>query len=198
MHDVSIMRPVPFLPIFNPVSLLSLDYKHPVLKVNVMNNYETVSSLNGGNDGTAHVNYVQTPGYDTFKVKGGIYKGGPAGEGSYATKGSYAMSGGKMYELSKDTRIRGFRGWLTLSHSIFDDGGDGTAAPAKVSVDGVTDLDGESLGGVATAIEGVQTANRDAANGNVVYDLTGRRVGTVGMALPKGMYIVGGKKLLVK
>jgi hypothetical protein len=62
----------------------------------------------------------------------------------------------------------------------------------------VTDLDGESLGGVVTAIEGVQTANRDVANGNVVYDLAGRRVGTVGMALPKGMYIVGGKKLLVK
>lgn len=169
------------------------------MELNVVNGNEEVSSLNGGNDGTAHVNYVQTPGFASFKVKGGIYKGGPAGEGSYATKGSYAMSGGKMYELNKDTPIKGFRGWLTLSHSIFDDGGDGTAAPAKVSVDGVTDLDGKSLGGVATAIEGVQTARHDAgANGNVVYDLAGRRVGTVGMALPKGMYIVGGKKLLVK
>lgn len=174
------------------------DYNHPVMKLGVANGSEEVSSLNGTNDGRAYVNYVQTPGFASFKVKGGIYKGGPAGEGSYATKGSYAMSGGKMYELSKDTPIKGFRGWLTLSHSIFDDSGDGTAAPAKVSVDGVTDLDGESLSGVVSAIEGVQTANRDVANGNVVYDLAGRRVGTVGMALPKGMYIVGGKKLLVK
>lgn len=33
-------------------------------------------------------------------------------------------------------------------------------------------------------------------NDEAVYDLTGRKVGTLGFSLPKGMYIVRGKKFL--
>jgi hypothetical protein len=101
------------------------------------------------------------------------------------------MSGGKMYELSRDTRIKGFCGWITLTHSIFDDQ-EGQAAGAKIAIDGIID------GDVPSAIDrhDVVPVNPNAVT--AVYDLSGRKVGTSLDNLPKGMYIVNGKKLLVK
>lgn len=50
--------------------------------------------------------------------------------------------------------------------------------------------------GVTTGAElpSIQILSNDEA----VYDLTGRKVGTLGKNLPKGMYIVKGKKFFVK
>ena len=110
---------------------------------------------------------------------------------SYAPKGSYAMSGGKMYELSRDTRIKGFRGWLTLAHSIFDDP-DSQAKGALIAIDGI--LDGERPTNID--LQSIVPVNPNAVT--TVYDLSGCKVGTSVNNLPKGIYIIGGKKLFVK
>ncbi|MBR5686664.1 MAG: hypothetical protein IKX36_01745 [Prevotella sp.] len=168
------------------------DSSLPVLDLSVWKGEQTVDSYLGLNDGTAHVVYTQTPGFSSFRVnKDGDYTGVAAPEHSYAPKGSYAMSGGKMYELAKDTRIKGFRGWITLSHSIFDDE---TAAAdgARIAIDGIID-DGSTDGIEPNTLIPVNPA---AITG--VYDLSGRRLDIPVDKLPKGLYIVNGKKLLVK
>ena len=168
------------------------EYQYPFMDLSAWNGAQEVGSYQGTNDGVGHVTYTQTPGFESFRVtKAGIYNGSVAPESSYAPKGSYAMSGGKMYELSRDTRIKGFRGWISLAHSIFPDEAS-SAAGAKIAIDGV--IEGE----VPTVIDryAVVPVNPNAITD--VYDLSGRKVGTSVDGLPKGMYIVGGKKLLVK
>ena len=100
------------------------------------------------------------------------------------------MSKGKMYELSRDTPIKGFRGWITLTHSIFENAE--SSAAAKIAINGVIDSD------VPTAIDREAIVPVNPKSINAVYDLSGRKVGTSIEGLPKGLYIVGGKKLLVK
>lgn len=168
------------------------DYIYPVMDLNTWNGEQPVGSYNGTNDGTGYVTYTQTPGFESFRVnKTGIYKGTEAHENSYAPKGSYAMSKGKMYELSRDTPIKGFRGWIKLTHSIFENA-ESSAAGAKIAINGV--IDGE----VPTAIDRDAVVPVNPRFINAVYDLSGRKVGTSVEGLPKGLYIVGGKKLLVK
>ena len=167
------------------------DYKYPKMKLNEWSGGQNVGSYNNTNDGCGHVTYTQTPGFKSFRVSGdGLYNGSVASEGSYAPKGSYAMSGGKMYELSRDTRIKGFRGWITLTHSIFDNASS-AAAGSRIAIDGV--IDGET-----SSIEWNTIVPVNPNTITDVYDLSGRKVGTSVSNLPKGLYIVGGKKLLVK
>lgn len=96
-----------------------------------------------------------------------------------------------MYELSRDTRIKGFRGWITLSHSIFDDPSS-FAVGARIAIDGV--LDGDDTTGIDR--HAIVPVNPNAIT--AVFDLSGRKVGESVDCLPKGLYIVNGKKLLVK
>ena len=169
------------------------NYKYPVMNLSVWSGQQSVGSHKGTNDGTGYVTYTQTPGYKTFRVnsQGKILASVKSPEGSYAPKGSYAMSGGKMYELSRDTPIKGFRGWITLTHSIFPDS-ESADAGAKIAINGVID------GDVPTAIDRDAVVPVNPKSINAVYDLSGRKVGTSVEGLPKGLYIVGGKKLLVK
>ena len=167
------------------------DYNFPFIDLDVEKGEQPVGSFGGTNNGCGHVTYIQTPGFSTFSVNRQGIQLANATDGSYAPKGSYAMSGGKMYELSRDTRIKGFRGWVTLTHSIFVDQ-EGQAAGAKIAIDGIID------GDVPSAIDrhDVVPVNPNAVT--AVYDLSGRKVGTSLDNLPKGMYIVNGEKLLVK
>lgn len=165
------------------------DYKYPKMKLDEWSGGQNVGSYNNTNDGCGHVTYTQTPGFKSFRVTGGKYYG-EAPEDSYAPKGSYAMSGGKMYELSRDTPIKGFRGWITLTHSIFNDASS-SAAGSRIAIDGV--IDGET-----SSIEWNTIVPVNPNTITDVYDLSGRKVGTSVSNLPKGLYIVGGKKLLVK
>ena len=169
------------------------EYNYPVLDLSVLKGQQNVESYKHKNDGSGHVTYTQTPSFDSFRVdRNGVkLTAVPSDPGSYAPKGSYAMSGGKMYELSRDTRIKGFRGWITLTHSIFPDS-ESAAAGAKIAINGVID------GDVPTAIDRDAVVPVNPKSINAVYDLSGRKVGTSVEGLPKGLYIVGGKKLLVK
>ena len=70
------------------------------------------------------------------------------------------------------------------------------AAGAKFAVNGVIDGDDITVTGIdGRTVSPVDTRTIAAAG---VYDLTGRKVGDTIENLPKGLYIVSGKKLLVK
>ena len=66
-----------------------------------------------------------------------------------------------------------------------------TGNNARISIDGVIDEDG------ATGIDATSIVPQRLADDTDVYDLGGRKVGTLGMTLPKGIYIVKGKKFMV-
>ena len=169
------------------------DYIYPVMDLSVWSGEQSVGSHNNTNDGTGYVTYTQTPDFNNFRVNGEGLKLSKVNSpnDSYAPKGSYAMSGGKMYELSRDTPIKGFRGWIKLTHSIFENA-ESAAAGAKIAINGVIESD------VPTAIDRDAVVPVNPKSINAVYDLSGRKVGTSVEGLPKGLYIVGGKKLLVK
>ena len=168
-------------------------YTFPVMDLNVWKGEQPVGSFENKNDGCGYVTYIQTPNFDAFRVdrNGTKLTSVDSPDDSYAPKGSYAMSGGKMYELSRDTRIKGFRGWVTLTHSIFEDEAS-MAAGAKIAINGV--IDGEAPSAIDRHIVVPVNPNSITA----VYDLFGRKVDTSVGSLPKGIYIVNGKKLLMK
>lgn len=168
-------------------------YTHYILDPAVMSASQSLPSWNGTeavtdgeNDGTASITYVQTPGYSTFAVTDGIYNGSQATPGLYAPKGAYVYSNNRMYEINKDTRLKGFRGWITLTSSVF-----AQPTSAKVSVDGVVDYDGSTGIGDIQVIPATQSGDGD------IYDLGGRKVGTQGTSLTRGIYVTDGKKLVV-
>ncbi|MBR5350090.1 MAG: hypothetical protein IK124_02515 [Prevotella sp.] len=91
-----------------------------------------------------------------------------------------------MYYLKTGTSIKGFRGWITETNAS------STPAPSKrISINGIFDD--------TTSIDGMPMVNTRSDN-NVIYDLTGRKVGnTENMeSLSKGIYVVNGRKWIVK
>lgn len=107
---------------------------------------------------------------------------------------SYVLNGnneggtaGLWYYRTVETNTRGFRGWL---QSVGDQ-------PSKVfeyEIEGVV----EQVNGNTTAIDGIKAAQQHSAN---IYNLNGQLVrqgATSTEGLPSGLYIVGGKKLVVK
>ena len=107
---------------------------------------------------------------------------------------SYVLNGnnkggtaGLWYYRTVTTNTKGFRGWL---QSVGDQ-------PSKVfeyEIEGVV----EQVNGNATAIDGIEAAQQHSAN---IYNLNGQLVrqgATSTEGLPSGLYIVGGKKLVVK
>ncbi|MBO4785555.1 MAG: hypothetical protein J5510_00620, partial [Prevotella sp.] len=114
------------------------------------------------------------------------YHAGDDADGIFAPKGSYVVSNNKIVHLNKDTRIKGFRGWIDLS-----EGEGGSSKDYSMDVFGMFE---EPVGGGSTGLPRIQLFSADES----VYDLFGRKVGTLGTKLPKGIYIVKGKKFLVK
>ena len=162
-------------------------YPHHIMDPSVLSGKADIESWQSGNNGESYVSYVRTPGYSSFAVNAsGMYSDVTAPTGTYAPKGSYVMSSGKIYEINKDTRIKGFRGWITLTKSLFD-----TSSSAKISIDGVVDEDG------ATGIDATAIVPQRLADDTAVYDMGGRKIGTLGMSLPKDIYIVKGRKFMV-
>ena len=144
-----------------------------------------IASLDGKHDGKAGVNYVQTPGYANFRVSGGICTHPEMAEGIYAPKGSYVVSKNTIVHLNKDTPLKGFRGWINLSEAVDSDS-------KEYNVFGM--FEEEPGSGSTTGLPRIVLFGEDEA----VYDISGRKVGTLGDQLKKGLYIVKGKKYLVK
>lgn len=106
---------------------------------------------------------------------------------------SYVLNGnnkggtaGLWYYRTVETNTKGFRGWLQSVQ--------GQAKVFEYEIEGVVD----QVNGDATAIDGIEAAQQHSAN---IYNLNGQLVrqgATSTEGLPSGLYIVGGKKLVVK
>lgn len=107
---------------------------------------------------------------------------------------SYVLNGnnvggtaGLWYYRTVETKTKGFRGWLQSVQ--------GQASEVfEYEIEGVV----EQVNGNATAIDGIEAAQQHSAN---IYNLNGQLVrqgATSTEGLPSGLYIVGGKKLVVK
>ena len=171
------------------------EYKHTHLSTSDYKGSQTVTaSYDNSNSITATVNYIQTPGFNSFTVSGGEYNGAIDVKDIYAPKGSYAVSVSTttnkttIFHLNKDTRIKGFRGWMELNSELGSE-----AKELSMEIYGMFDEVPVSIA-TDTELPRIQILDNDEA----VYDLTGRKVGTLATSLPKGMYIVKGKKFLVK
>lgn len=108
---------------------------------------------------------------------------------------SYVLNGnnkggtaGLWYYRTMETKTKGFRGWL---QSVVQ----GQASKVfEYEIEGVV----EQVNGNTTAIDGIEAAQQHSAN---IYNLNGQLVrqgATSTEGLPSGLYIVGGKKLVVK
>lgn len=98
--------------------------------------------------------------------------------------GSYVLSHGDMYHIKSDTPVKGFRCWFTFNGN----------APKIVSLA----IDGIAEGALPTGLEDLvdtrlQPSDIYNANGQLV-----RRGATTLDGLPKGVYIVNGKKIAVQ
>lgn len=102
--------------------------------------------------------------------------------------GSYFFANGKMYHSTG--RVRGLRGFSCWFKPV-----PGTTQSVKFTLDGVTQSGTTALDDIFT--DGEQTVSRFA---NGVYNLNGQLVkkGNSTAGLPSGMYIVGGKKCIVR
>ena len=107
---------------------------------------------------------------------------------SYVLNGN--NKGGKVglwYYRTVPTNTKGFRGWLQSVNGQASKG-------FECEIEGVVD----QVNGDATAIEGIEAAQQHDAN---IYNLNGQLVrqgATSTEGLPSGLYIVGGKKVVVK
>ena len=107
---------------------------------------------------------------------------------------SYVLNGnneggtaGLWYYRTVPTKTKGFRGWLQSVNGQNSKG-------FECEIEGVVD----QVNGDVTAIEGIEAAQQHDAN---IYNLNGQLVrqgATSTEGLPSGLYIVGGKKVVVK
>lgn len=107
---------------------------------------------------------------------------------SYVLKGNnVGGTAGLWYYRTVPTNTKGFRGWLQSANGQASKG-------IEYEINGVVD----QVNGDATAIEGIEAAQQHNAN---IYNLNGQLVrqgATSTEGLPSGLYIVGGKKVVVK
>lgn len=103
--------------------------------------------------------------------------------------GSYFFDNGKMYHSSKD-RVRGLRGFSCWFKPV-----NGKSQNAQFTLDGVTQSGTTALDDIFT--DGEQPVSRFAQG---IYNLNGQLVkqGNSTAGLPSGMYIVNGKKCIVR
>ena len=107
-------------------------------------------------------------------------------EGYENLKGSYFFDQGNVYYSdTKERGLRGFSCWFKPNN---------TATPT-VYIDGVEQE--AALTAIGELIVGPEAANRYGKN-NGVYNLQGQRVGNTTEGLPSGIYIVNGRKHVVK
>ena len=113
-----------------------------------------------------------------------------------ALSGDYFMNKGTMYKVpsTKQYGLKAFRCWFELTGNT--DNGTTATAPAKevsLVIDGIED----NTTGIDTVVGDPSSASAKAHTGAGVYNLNGQlvRPGTSLDGLPKGIYIVNGKKV---
>ena len=150
---------------------------------------ESVESTTEGVSVTSYGCYVASNPY-TNGLEASAYTNGVfAPQGSYVIgskleSGSYAST--YLSRLTKNMRIKGFRGWL-VEEALPQSG----EAKLHSIVFNAPDAEGT----LPTAINGIvkQPVVKEGA-----YDLMGRCVADDAKSLPKGLYIINGKKCIIK
>jgi len=114
------------------------------------------------------------------------YYDGTLSDNPLLPKNIYAFSGGKLYHITNQAKMKGFRFYIEEGWN----GGEQQAKPLSFMVDGE--------GGSTTDIISAITEN-EAADG-AIYDISGRKAGNASdiFSLAPGIYIMNGKKILVK
>lgn len=166
-------------------------------KITLTQKYYTIPNIVFGTTGTTFSANVEDNGANV--VDGGSYykftgtytkQIGIVPVGAYMLKAQsdteHTYSTGKWQYRTKTASSLGFRGWLAPSTP------DAQALTLKFVIDGVEES--------TTAIEGI-TANNTTAAVKGIYNINGQLVATDAAklsSLPKGLYIMGGKKYIVK
>lgn len=122
----------------------------------------------------------------TFVTKGESTNDNSVSDKAPIPANSYVLSGGKWYYSNTPVnKVKGFRGWLETGKAASD---------VKIFINGVEE-------GEATAIEGVRSDSKVSAVSGNIYNLNGQLVRSNSVSaegLDKGIYIIGGKKVVVK
>ena len=98
--------------------------------------------------------------------------------------GAYMLRSGEMVHTAVDHKIKAYRAWITTDELTVEAG----AQELRLRV---ADLGG-TITGIASVTELPQAAGR------AVYNLSGQRVAAQEGILPKGVYVVNGKKRIIK
>ena len=119
----------------------------------------------------------------------------PSGN-AYDHSETHEMAGGNMYHLTADTKLYGFRAYIQETDA------EGVPLNAQQSPSRLS-MRITNEGGQTTDISTVETDGTAArtVHAPAIYDLTGRavRLGTTSTdGLPKGIYIVDGRKTVVR
>lgn len=145
---------------------------------------EGALNAEGHNTIISKATYWATTNYDNF-TNANL---GAVTNGVYVPAKSYVISDSKMYYIKNANRIKGFRGWI---EDVDATGG------AKLALNGV--FDENEISGIDDILTDEDVPMLTV--GSAIYDLSGRKVAVDANqlgALPKGMYIVNGKKYIVK
>ncbi len=108
--------------------------------------------------------------------------------------GKYIIYDGKIYYVNQPYGLLGMRGYFS-----FDTPDASSAKAMRFSVDGVEDSS-DQITGIESILGNTPFVQAASKQGDRVYNLSGQVVSTQGSleGLPKGMYIIKGKKVLVK
>ena len=158
---------------------------------NMDEKYWTTTLIHNVGTITAYGTFVRTfDPYATQNETTGVWSfsssKGTIRPGYYDLRGSYFFDNGDVYY--SDTKVRGLRGFSCWFKPNNDE------AP-KVYIDGVEQE--TELTAIGELIVGPEAANRYGKNDGV-YNLQGQRVGNTTEGLPSGIYIVNGRKHVVR
>jgi hypothetical protein len=160
-------------------------YKHERMSLNTKKVADQdIPSFDNNHNGKAHVNYVQTPNYNTI-MESHVFD--DLTHGIYADEGAYVVSNNTIFHINKNTPLKGFRGWIVLDTPI------GPSDAMTMSVHNRFTGEKED-----TSVESLPMVVTQLSADTEVYDLCGRKVGALGTNLPKGIYLVNGRKYFVK
>lgn len=154
------------------------------------------STLLGGTNSKMDANWVSTTtdkgsdGTYSLICKGTLaktYNGNKIISGRDNLEGDFFFRDGSIYQVpqSKQYGLKAFRCWFEEQQT--------SNSPKTVALY----LDGEEIASTSTtAIANITVT--DANTGGTVYNLAGQRVGTSLQGLPAGIYIVNGRKMVVR
>ena len=159
---------------------------------NMDEKYWTTTLIHNVGTITAYGTFVRTFALEATQDETGVWSF-PSGKGEIRPGyddlvGSYFFDKGKVYYTENPEKVRGLRGfscWFKPNNN---------EAP-KVYIDGVEQE--TELTAIGELIVGPEAANR-YGHDNGVYNLQGQRVGNTTEGLPSGIYIVNGRKFVVR